>query len=107
MLDITKIYYFIFGALSIGGGVMGYVKAGSVASIVAGGTAGALLIAAGVLMSTRSQAGLILGLVISLALAGRFLPIYLKTYAFMPAGLMAILGVIGAVLSITCLVMKR
>lgn len=106
MLDFTKIYYFIFGILTIAGGAMGYVKAKSVASIAAGGISGLLLIAAGVLISTKTQAGLILGLLISIALAGRFIPAFMKTSAFMPAGLMSILSVIGIVLTIIALIKR-
>lgn len=107
MLDLTKIYLFIFGALTIAGGIMGYVKAGSPASIIAGGLCGALLIVAGYLIGAgKVQAGLILGIVISLALAGQFLPKFLSTHKWMPAGMMAILGVIGLVLTVLSLVKK-
>lgn len=106
MIDVTKIYYFIFGVLTIVGGVMGYVKAQSVASIVAGGLSGALLLAAGVMMGSKTQVALILGLVVSVALAGRFLPAFLKSHAFMPAGLMSILSVLGIILSVVALIKK-
>ena len=52
MLELTKNYYFIFGALTILGGVIGFVKAGSKASLIAGGISGLLiLIAAWLVMS--------------------------------------------------------
>ena len=44
MIDVTKIYYFVFGALTIVGGVMGYVKAKSAASLIAGGLCGVYLL---------------------------------------------------------------
>jgi uncharacterized membrane protein (UPF0136 family) len=107
MLDLTKIYLFIFGVLTIGGGVMGFVKAHSNASLIAGGVSGALLLVAGYLIgSGKVQPGLILGLVLSLALAGQFVPKFLSTHKFMPAGMMAILGVIGLVLTVLSLVKK-
>ena len=100
MIETAKIFYFIFGALTIVGGVMGYVKASSVASLVAGGVAGILLIVAGVLAGAgKVQAALILGAIVSIALAARFLPAYLATHKFMPAGMMAILSVIGIVVT--------
>jgi len=106
MIDITKVYYFVFGLLSIAGGVMGYVTKQSMASLVAGGISGLLLIAAGVLIATKTQPALILGLLISLALAGRFVPAFTKTQAFMPAGLMSILSVIGIILTIIALIKR-
>ena len=107
MLDLTKIYLFIFGALTMAGGIVGYVKAGSPASIIAGSISGVLLLVAGYLVGAgKVQPGLILGLVLSLALAGQFLPKFLSTHKFMPAGLMAILGVIGLVLTVLSLFKK-
>lgn len=106
MIDLTKIYYFIFGALTIAGGVMGYVKAQSQASLIAGGVSGLLLIVAGVLIGTRTQPGLILGLILSIALAGRFIPAFLSKGGFMPAGLMGLLSVIGIVLTILALIKR-
>ena len=104
MIDLTKYYYFIFGVLTIVGGVMGYVKAGSMASIIAGGVAGILLIAAGFLFATHTQPGLILGIIMSIALAARFIPAYLAKYSFMPAGMMSILSVIGVILGALSLI---
>ncbi len=107
MLDLTKIYLFIFGALTIAGGVIGYVKAASNASLIAGGISGLLLLVSGYLVSSgKVQAGLILGVVLSLALAGRFLPAFLNTHKWMPAGMMAILSVIGLALTVVALVKK-
>lgn len=108
MLELTKNYYFIFGALTILGGVMGFVKAGSRASLIAGGVSGALiLVAAWLMMTGRVQAGLILGLVVSTLLEVRFFPALVKTRKVMPAGMMAVLSMIGSVLSILTLVLNR
>ena len=107
MLDFAKLYLFIFGALTIAGGVMGFAKAGSKASLIAGGISGLLLLVAGYLIGAgNALAGLILGLVLSLALAGQFGPKFLRTRKFMPAGLMAILGVAGIVITVLGLVGK-
>ena len=107
MLELTKNYYLLFGALTILGGVIGFVKAGSRASLIAGGVSGALiLLAAWLVMSGQAQAGLILGLVISAVLEMRFLPAFLKTKKPMPAGMMAALSLGGTVLSVLALVKK-
>jgi uncharacterized membrane protein (UPF0136 family) len=105
MLDLVRVYLVVFGLLSIAGGVMGFVKAKSNASLIAGGIAGALLVLAGYLLGTaNARAGLILGIVVSVALAGRFVPSFLKTRKPMPAGMMAALSVVGAVLTVLLLV---
>jgi uncharacterized membrane protein (UPF0136 family) len=106
MIDITRLYYFVFAALTIAGGVMGFVKAGSTASIVAGGISGVLIIVAAVLMKTNPTVGLVMGGVVALALAGQFIPKYLAKHIFMPAGLMSILSVIAIVLTIVAFVKK-
>ena len=100
MLDVTKLYLFIFGALTIAGGLVGFLKAGSNASLIAGGVSGALILAAGYLIATgKVQPGLIMGLVVTIALAGRFVPAFLATHKFMPAGMMAVLSVAGIVMT--------
>jgi len=89
-------YFTVFGLVALGGGVMGFVKAKSRASLIAGLASGALLFAASGLACTRHVvAGAVLGGVVSLALVGRFLPAFLKTKKVMPAGLVAALGVGG------------
>jgi uncharacterized membrane protein (UPF0136 family) len=99
MIEPTRIYYFIFGALTIVGGVMGFVKAKSKASLIAGGVSGVLLLLAGWLIATKLYVGLGLGMVVSLALAGRFVPGFLESKKMMPAGMMAILSVIAIILT--------
>ena len=107
MLDQTKIYLFVFGALTIVGGVIGFVKAGSKASLIAGGVSGLLLLVAAYLIGAgNAQVGLILGAVLSLALAGQFVPKFIKTRKPMPAGMMAVLSVIGLVLTALALLNK-
>jgi uncharacterized membrane protein (UPF0136 family) len=100
MLDLTRIYLFIFGLLAIVGGIVGFVKAKSRASLIAGGISGLLLLVAGYLIGSGNLSiGLILGIVVSVALAGRFVPSFIKTKKVMPAGLMALLSVAGIVLT--------
>src|SRR5882672_2198908 len=100
MIDQTRIYYFIFGTLTIAGGLMGFVKKSSVPSLIAGGLCGILLLIAGVLLREKPQAGLILGIVVSIALAGQFVPKFIQKHSFMPAGMMSILSVIGIILTV-------
>jgi uncharacterized membrane protein (UPF0136 family) len=107
MLEFAKLYLYLFGALTIAGGVMGFVKAGSRASLIAGGVSGVLLLVAGYLVGAGNVvAGLVLGLVLSLALAGQFGPKFFRTRKVMPAGMMAVLGAIGIVVAALGLALK-
>ena len=100
MLDATKIYLLVFGVLTIAGGIIGYVKAGSLISVVAGAITGILLIVAGVILHAHRRLGLGLGLLTSLVLAAQFIPRLLRTGRVMPAGVMSLLSVIGIVITI-------
>jgi uncharacterized membrane protein (UPF0136 family) len=106
MLGPAKIYFIIFGALTIVGGVIGYVKAGSVPSIVAGVITGVLLLAAGFLLPEHRVAGLAIAFVTSLLLAGQFIPKFVRTGKAMPAGMMSILSAIGLVMAIVAWLKK-
>ncbi len=103
MHELARIYLFVFGVLTIAGGVMGFVKANSRPSLVAGGLSGLLLLVAGYLVGDKPQVGLILGLVVSLALAARFVMTYRKSKKLMPAGLMAVLGIVGVAVTVLAL----
>jgi uncharacterized membrane protein (UPF0136 family) len=106
MIGPAKIYFIIFGLLTIVGGVIGYVKAGSTASIVAGGISGVALIVAAYLLPGNVVLGLIIAGLVSVALAGRFIPAFMKTGKVMPAGLMAVLSVIGVIVAIVAWIRK-
>ena len=100
MLGPAKIYFIVFGLLTIIGGVIGYASKGSMASIIAGSVSGLLILLAAFLLPNNVTAGLVLAGVISIALAGRFVPAFIKTGDFMPAGMMSILSVIGIIMAV-------
>ena len=105
-MDATKIYFIIFGALTIVGGIIGYVKAGSAPSIIAGSITGLLLIIAGFILPEHRATGLATAFVVSLLLAGQFVPKLLRTGKMMPAGMMSILSVIGLIVAIVAWLKK-
>ncbi|HZR77640.1 MAG TPA: TMEM14 family protein [Chthoniobacterales bacterium] len=105
-MDATRLYFLIFGALTIVGGVIGYVKAQSVPSIIAGTITGILLLIAGFILPQQRAAGLVVGLVVSVLLAAQFVPKLIRTGKVMPAGLMSILSVIGIVVALIALLKK-
>ena len=106
MFGPTKIYFVIFGLLTIAGGVMGYVKAASTASLIAGSISGVLLLVAAFLLPGHAVAGLALGGIISLLLAIQFVPALLRTGKMMPAGVMSLLSILGIVFTIVAWVRK-
>ena len=105
-MEAAKIYFIVFGVLTIAGGVVGYVKAGSVASIVAGSITGVLLLVAAFLLSEHRSIGLATAFIISLLLAAQFAPKFIRTGRAMPAGMMSILSVIGIIAAIVAWVKK-
>ena len=102
MIEFTRIFYLVFGIVTIVGGMMGYVSKRSVASLVAGGICGALLLYAGFRIHSPQlpNESLILGLVVSVVLAGRFIPNYIEKKAPIPGGLMALLSGISIVVTL-------
>jgi uncharacterized membrane protein (UPF0136 family) len=100
MFGPTRIYFIIFGLLTIAGGVMGYVKAGSTISLISGSISGVLILIAAFLLRSNAVAGLVLGGLVSLLLIGYFLPAFIRTGRMMPAGMMAILSILGVVFAI-------
>jgi len=105
-MEAAKLYFIIFGVLTVVGGVVGYVKAGSVASIVAGSITGVLLLVAAFLLPQHRAAGLATAFIISLLLAAQFVPKFMRTGRVMPAGMMSILSVIGVIAAIVAWVKK-
>jgi uncharacterized membrane protein (UPF0136 family) len=105
-MEAAKVYFIIFGALTILGGIVGYVKAGSVASIIAGSITGVLLLVAAFLLPEHRMLGLATALIVSLLLAAQFIPKLLGTGRVMPAGIMSLLSVIGIIVVIVAWVKK-
>ena len=106
MIGAAKIYFIIFGVLTIVGGTIGYVSKGSVPSIIAGSIAGVLLLLGGFLLPNYFVAGLAIDLVVSLLLAGQFVPKFIQTGKAMSAGMMSILSVIGIVVAVITWIKK-
>ena len=106
MLNLTNLYFHIFGVLTIIGGVIGYVKAGSTISIISGAIAGIALIVAAFLLPGNVALGLIIAGVVSVLLAGRFIPHFMKSGKIMPDAVMAALSLIGVVMAIVAWIKK-
>ncbi len=82
----------IYGAFSLVGGVIGYVKAKSRASLIAGSVSGILLLACAYGLRQGSRAAAIGALVIALLLGGRFAGTWRRNHRVMPDLLMILLS---------------
>jgi uncharacterized membrane protein (UPF0136 family) len=94
---LTQIYYLLFGLVAIAGGAIGYARAKSKASLIAGSASGALLIIAGLL--SPSVPGFILALIVSILLIAHFSRSYAAKKKPMPAIPMIVLSGICIVLT--------
>jgi uncharacterized membrane protein (UPF0136 family) len=96
----------LYGLVSLGGGLLGYVRAGSVASIIAGGIAGILLLLCAFGIFRMPVASLAGAIIIAVALLGRFVGTLAKhsedfgEFAGSVLGVTALLIVAGGVLVI-------
>ncbi len=101
-------YFMLFGAISIILGALGYFRGKSRASLYAGGISGLLLVGAAFSAAKHQgtsgvNPGYVMGLVVSVLLLGRFLPGFIKSKKFYPAGIMAILSILGVAAGILAL----
>jgi uncharacterized membrane protein (UPF0136 family) len=106
MLTFAKIYFLVFALATAAGGIMGYVKAQSMPSLLAGVVSGLLLAAAGVLTTQKPTVGIVLGLVVSLLLLGKFLPAVLKGSTSAAAMPMAVLSAGATLVAIVSLIRR-
>lgn len=93
---MASLIVLVYGILIIVGGVIGYVKASSVASLAAGGITGILLIGSSIaMMKGAYQAGWWIALVVTILLLGRFAGAAMsKGFKMMPGGMVIILSLI-------------
>jgi len=88
----------LYAVLVIAGGIMGYLKAQSRPSLISGLVSGiALLIAWLITLFQSYNVGIALATLLAIALLIVFAIRFRKTNKFMPAGLMAILSLVCAV----------
>jgi uncharacterized membrane protein (UPF0136 family) len=92
----------IFAVLIAVGGVMGYVKAGSTASLIAGLVSGILLLGSALAMMRGAfQLGWWIALLVTILILVRFGMAAMKEFKMMPGGLVIIMGLIVLAVLIT------
>ncbi len=94
----AKISLLVYGILMMLGGIFGFVKAKSKASLISGVVSGVLLIVSYFVSSSNANNGLLMGLGITSLLAITFAIRLSKTKKFMPSGMLLILTIIEEVL---------
>jgi uncharacterized membrane protein (UPF0136 family) len=94
---LTQAFYILFGLVSIAGGAIGYTRAKSKASLIAGGVSGALLVIAALL--SPSVPAFILGFLVSILLLVHFGRSYAVKRKPMPAIPMIVLSGVCIVLT--------
>lgn len=88
----------LYGLLSIGGGLLGYIKSKSKVSLISGGISGLLLlILGGAIYSGNEWAGKVAALIIAL-LTVVFIIRWFKTKKFMPPIPMIFLGILSLII---------
>ena len=99
LAEIAKWSLVVFGWLVLMGGVMGWVKAKSKASLISAIVAQTFLVSAFAACIAASMAiGLLSGAAVTLLLTIVFIIRFYKTKKFMPSGLMILLSLLETIL---------
>jgi uncharacterized membrane protein (UPF0136 family) len=98
-------FFYVYGALTIIGGVIGFVKGHSEASLLVGSLTGSVIILATWLRNTFPSMAFLVLLLVSGLLLAKFGPDFIHHGKVMPAGLMAGLSISSIILLIGKIVM--
>ncbi|MGC1879455.1 MAG: TMEM14 family protein [Rhabdochlamydiaceae bacterium] len=104
-MKVTATIVFVFGLLIALGGVMGYVKGGSQASLISGSIFGIGLSISAYFISKGKIAAQYIALVLTFMLDGIFTYRFAKTLHFFPAGFLSLASLV--VLIVVALKIRR
>jgi uncharacterized membrane protein (UPF0136 family) len=88
----------LFGLLVLGGGIVGYSTAGSMASLIAGSAFALGLLVSGLGVLKRKKLGFVFAPFITVLLTAFFAYRLVLSGDFIPSGLMGVLGLVALVL---------
>ncbi|MEH1849308.1 MAG: TMEM14 family protein [Nostoc sp.] len=94
-MNLDIVAAFTYGILAFVGGIIGYIQAKSLVSLLSGSISGLLLIFAAYFQLQGQTWGSILAVLVTAVLVIFFAFRVVKTRKFMPAGLMTILGILA------------
>jgi uncharacterized membrane protein (UPF0136 family) len=97
-MNITVVVVGLFGLFSLVGGLIGYFKADSMASLLAGLISGLLLMLGAFGISKDKQIFAYITLLVAILLGGRFFMTLIKSFKFMPDLLMVVFSLVTIVL---------
>ncbi len=107
-MKLAKKVLLVFALLVVIGGIQGLIVAGSAASLVAGVVSGALLLYSRWLWGEKNLPGFIVGLVVSIALLGRFASVAIKDGLDMwPGGTVILFSVVTIVVLIAAFLQEK
>ncbi|MBG1267401.1 TMEM14 family protein [Nostoc sp. WHI] len=106
-MNLSIVAAFAYGILSIVGGIIGYIQATSMVSLLSGSISGLLLITAAYFQLQGQTWGAILAVLVTAVLVVFFAFRLAKTRKFMPAGLMTILGMLTLAVMLNQIVALR
>jgi len=105
-MSLIKILLGMYGVLMILGGVMGYIKAGSKESLLAGVLSGIVILIGIYVSLSNHQLGFGIISLTTALLTVVFIIRFLKTKSFMPAGMLLILTLVALILALSQLFKK-
>jgi uncharacterized membrane protein (UPF0136 family) len=97
-MQTTAMEIWVYGVIMMLGGILGYVKVGSKASLLSGVGMGLALLASGYGVWQGRREALIASVVIAALLVALFAIRLVKTKRFMPAGMLAILSLAAVII---------
>ncbi len=105
-MSVTSLIVGLYGLFTVTGGVIGFLKAKSVVSLMTGSFSGILLLICAYGISRGYSWSAVTALIVSLLLGGRFLMTLLKHFKLMPDLLMVLLS-LASLLAVLWLLLKR